>query len=172
MKNRSRIALLIVALFMLCAVSITAYQSMSKIITLVDDGKVTQYETDASSVKELLTQLKVTLGDKDTVQPALETEIEDNMKITIERWKPTVSYTENGETVEFKTGLTTVGDIIDAKGLINAEGLAVEPSLETKITDGMKITVKTKKVETVNETRQIGFETKVVETADLAFGET
>lgn len=172
MKNRSRIALLIVALFMLCAVSITAYQSMSKIITLVDDGKVTQYETDASSVKELLTQLKVTLGDKDTVQPALETEIEDNMKITIERWKPTVSYTENGEAVEFKTGLTTVGDIIDAKGLTNAEGLAVEPSLETKVTDGMKITVKTKKVETVNETRQIGFETKVVETADLAFGET
>ena len=42
MKNRSRIALLIVALFMLSAGSITAYQSASKIITLVDDGKVTQ----------------------------------------------------------------------------------------------------------------------------------
>ena len=172
MKNRSRIALLIVALFMLCAVSITAYQSVSKIITLVDDGKVTQYETDANSVAELLAQLKVTLGDKDTLQPALDTQIEDNMKITIERWKPTVTYIENGVETQFKTGFATVGDIIKAKGLEAAEGLVVEPSQDTKITDGMKITVKTKKVETVMETREIGFETKVVDTTDLAFGET
>ncbi len=172
MKNRSRIALLIVVLFMLGGVSITAYQSVSKIITIVDDGKVTQYETDANSVKELLAQLKITLGDQDTVTPELDTLIEDNMKITIERWKPTVSYTENGKTVRLKTGLPTVGDLIYSKGLKDAEGLVVEPSKETVITDGMKITVKTKRVETVTESRPMGFETEYVETTELAFGET
>ncbi len=172
MKNRSRIALLIVALFMLCGVSITAYQSISKVITLIDDGKVTQYETDASSVEELLEQLEVVLGDKDTLQPASETEIVDNMKITINRWKPTVNFVHNGAAIEIKTSVATVEEIIKAKGLSHTEGLVVEPKLETEITDGMTITVKTTKVEKVLEEQQIGFTKKVVETTDLAFGET
>nr|WP_302597111.1 3D domain-containing protein [uncultured Cellulosilyticum sp.] len=172
MKNRSRIALLIVVLFMLGAVSITAYQSMSKIITLVDDGKVTRYETDASSVQELLTQLEITLNDKDTVDPDLNTKIEDNLRITIDRWKPTVKFVLNGEEVEFKTDFKTVGDIIKAKGLSDEEGITVEPVENTAITDGMKIVVKTKETKTVTEERPMSFETVVKETTDLEAGET
>ena len=63
MKNRSRIALLMVALFMLFAVSIAANQSSSKIITLVDDKQVTHYQTDAQNVQGLLSQLNITLGE-------------------------------------------------------------------------------------------------------------
>ena len=172
MKNRSRIALLIVVLFMLGAVSITAYQSMSKIITLVDDGKVTRYETDASSVQELLTQLEITIDKKDTVKPELDTKIEDNLRITIERWKPTVKFTLNGEEVSFKTDFKTVGDIIKAKGLADEEGLIVEPSLETGITDGLEINVKTREIKTITEERPMSFETIVKETMDLEAGQT
>ena len=172
MKNRSRIALLIVVLFMLGAVSITAYQSMSKIITIVDDGKVTRYETDASSVQELLGQLEITLDAKDDVKPELNTELEDNMRLTIERWKPTVKFTLNGEETSFETDFKTVGDIIKAKGLNEQEGFSVEPSMETPITDGLSIVVKTQEVETVTEERPMSFETVVKETSDLESGET
>lgn len=172
MRNRSRIALLVVVLFMLSAVSITAYQSMSKIITLVDDGKVTRYETDASSVEQLLEQLEVTLGDKDTVNPSLDTKIEDNMQITIERWKPTVSLTLNGDTIKYKTGVATVGDFIKLKGLDGAEGLTVEPTEETAITDGLNIIAKTKEVKEKTEERPMSFETKVKESDTLKAGET
>ncbi len=172
MKNRSRIALLIVVLFMLGAVSITAYQSMSKIITLVDDGKVTRYETDASSVQELLTQLEITLNEKDNVNPELDTKIEDNLRITIDRWKPTVKFVLNGESVEFKTDFKTVGDIIKAKGLSEEEGIAVEPEESTAIKDGMEIVVKTKELKTITEERPMSFETVVKETTDLEAGET
>ncbi len=172
MKNRSRIALLIVVLFMLGAVSITAYQSMSKIVTLVDDGKVTRYETDASSVQELLTQLEITLNNKDTVDPELNTKIEDNLRITIDRWKPTVKFILDGEETQFKTDFKTVGDIIKAKGLNNEEGVSVEPAEDTAITDGMEIVVKTTKTKTVTDERPMSFETVVKETTDLETGET
>ncbi|MBQ1275481.1 MAG: DUF348 domain-containing protein [Cellulosilyticum sp.] len=172
MKNRSRIALLMVALFMLCAVSITANQSSSKIITLVDDKQVTHYETDAQNVQELLTQLEITLGEKDTVEPTLDTEITDNMKITIERWKPTVSVDINGEHKTQKTEAKTVGEFLTSLGLEIKEGDVVEPSTQEAITDGLQITVKTKEVKTETEDRPMSYSTEVVETADMAYGET
>ena len=55
MKNRSRIALLIVALFMLGTGTITAYQSLSKTVAIVEDGKVTQFETLNNTVEDILT---------------------------------------------------------------------------------------------------------------------
>lgn len=172
MKNRSRIALLIVVLFMLGAVSITAYQSASKLITLVDDGKVTRYETDASSVGELLSQLELTLGSKDKVEPQLDTKIEDDMKITIERWKPTVKFTLDGETTQFKTNLATVGDILKAKGLTVGDNLFVKPNVDQKVEDGQEIIVKTKEIKYVTDEREMSYETKVQESADLEAGKT
>ncbi|WP_069999583.1 3D domain-containing protein [Cellulosilyticum sp. I15G10I2] len=172
MKNRSRIALLIVMLFVLGTVTITAYQSLSKVITLIDDGKVTQYQTDANSVGELLKQLEITLEGKDQITPSVDTTIEDNMKITINRWRPTVNFNLNGETIQFKTQLKTVGDIITAKDLQDANALSVTPSLETAIVDNMNISVKTKEIKTVIEDRPIGFNTIEKTTTELNPGET
>jgi 3D (Asp-Asp-Asp) domain-containing protein len=172
MRNRSRIALLVVVLFMLGGVSITAYQSLSKIITLVDDGKVTQYETDASTVNELLQQLEITVDSKDTVTPSLEAKIEDNIKITINRWKPTVRFNVNGESVTFKTNFKTVGEIITAKGLQDEKELSVEPDQTQEITDDMEIIVKTKEVEIIIEDRPVSFDTIEKTTTELNPGET
>ena len=172
MKNRSRIALLMVALFMLSAVSITAYQSMSKIITLVDDKQVTHYQTEANNVQGLLTQLEIKLGDKDTVEPALDTEIKDNMKITIERWKPTVHFSINGEAKAQKTGAKTVGEFLTSLGVTLSEKDVVEPSQDQAIVDNLKVTVKTREVKKEVEDRPMSYNKKVVETTDLAYGET
>ena len=171
MKNRSRIALLMVAMFMLCAVSITAYQSMSKIITLVDDGRVTHYETEAVTIEELLGQLDISLGEKDNIEPALETEITDNMAITIERWKPTVHYSMNGEMQDKVTDSKTVGEFVTSLGLVLSDDVLVEPAQETVISDGMDIAVKTREVKTEVEVRPMSYETKTIESKDLAYGE-
>jgi len=157
---------------MLGTVSITAYQSLAKIITLVDDGKVTQYETDASSVEQLLQQLDVTLGSQDIVVPSRSTTIEENMKITINRWKPTVTFNLNGELISFKTDFKTVGEIISSKGLQNAEALSVTPSQDMAIEDNMEIIVKTKEVKTVVEDRPISFNVIEKTTTELKSGET
>lgn len=172
MKNRSRIALLMVAVFMLCAVSITAYQSVSKVITLVDDKQVTHYETDANTVQELLDKLELTLGDKDQITPALETEITNNMTITIERWKPTVNYTVNGEAKSKLTDAATVGEFLTSVGIELGEEDVISPSKETAITDQMNIDIKTMEVKEETEERSVAYETKYVETDELAAGQT
>lgn len=172
MKNRSRIALLVVALFMLFTVSIAATQSSAKIITIVDDKQVAHYETEAQNVQELLQQLEITLGEKDIIEPMLDAEIIDNMKITIERWKPTVSLNVNGETKIQKTKAQTVDEFLKSLGINIQEGDEVTPSSETSITDGLQIEIKTKEVKTEVEDRPMQYSTKIVETADMAYGET
>lgn len=172
MKNRSRIALLVVALFMLFTVSIAATQSSAKLITIVDDNQVSQYETEAQNVQELLQQLEITLGEKDTVEPAVDTEITDNMEITIERWKPTVSLSVDGEIKTQETKAQTVDEFLKSLGINLQEGDEITPSSETSITDGLQIEVRTKEIKTEVEDRPMGYSTKVVETADMAYGET
>ena len=172
MKNRSRIALLVVALFMLFTVSIAATQSSAKVVTIIDDKQVAHYETEAQNVQELLQQLEITLGEKDAVEPMLDTEITDNMKITIERWRPTVSLKVNGESKSQKTKAQTVDEFLKSLGVNIQEGDEVTPSSETSITDGLQIEVKTKEVKTEVEDRPMQYSTKIVETADMAYGET
>ena len=172
MKNRSRIALLVVALFMLFTVSIAATQSSAKVVTIIDDKQVAHYETEAQNVQELLQQLEITLGEKDAVEPMLDTEITDNMKITIERWRPTVSLKVNGESKSQKTKAQTVDEFLKSLGVNIQEGDEVTPSTETSITDGLQIEVKTKEVKTEVEDRPMQYSTKIVETADMAYGET
>ncbi|MDA3730952.1 3D domain-containing protein [Niameybacter massiliensis] len=171
MKNRIRIALLIVALFMLGTGTITAYQSLSKTVAIVEDGKVTQYETLHQSVSDILAAQEIVLGDKDEVEPSMETAIEDGMKITVTRWKPTVVLTVNGSASTFKTSAMTVGELIDNRHIKLDEHSEVTPALDTPITDDVEVSVKTREVAVEVVQEEIPFEKTVEEVTTLAAGE-
>lgn len=170
MKNRSRIALLIVALFMLGTGTITAYQSLSKTVAIVEDGKVTQYETLNNTVEDILKAQEIVLGEKDVVKPSLDTVIEDGMKIVVEHWKPTVSVDINGEISTFKTTALTVGELIEDRQIKLEEDSVVTPALDTPIEDELTIDINTKEVivEVVQE--DIPYETQIEQTANLGPG--
>lgn len=170
MKNRSRIALLIVALFMLGTGTITAYQSLSKTVAIVEDGKVTQYETLNNTVEDILKAQEIVLGGKDEVEPSLDTTIEDGMKIVIERWKPTVSIDINGTTSTFKTTALTVGELIEDRQIKLDQDSEVTPALDAAIEDGLTINIKTKQVAIEVIQEEIPYETQVEETANLEPG--
>lgn len=171
MKNRSRIAFLIVTLFMLGTGTITAYQSLSKTVTVVDEGKVAEYETFDVYVEDVLQAQGITLSEKDEVIPSLDTQIEAGMKITIDRWQPTVSIKFNENITTFETDSETVGELLEKRHIELAEDSIVEPALDTPITDALEIKVKTKQttVEVIEE--KIPFETVVKETPNLEPGE-
>ena len=171
MKNRIRIALLIVALFMLGTGTITAYQSLSKTVAIVEDGKVTQYETLHQSVKDILKAQEIVLGEKDTVEPDLEEPIEDGMKITITRWKPTVTINVNGTTSTLKTSAMTVGELIENRHIKLDEHSEVTPALDTPITDKLEINIKTREVSIEVVQEEIPFEKRVEEVTTLEPGE-
>lgn len=170
MKNRSRIALLIVALFMLGTGTITAYQSMSKTIAIVDDGKVTQYETLDVYVGDVLANQEVIIGPNDQVEPNIETKLEDGMKIVIERWYPTVSLSYNGEVETFITRKNTVGEVLDAQHIELGEDDECSLGLETIISDGLNIEIKTTEIKTEVIQETIPFETEVRTTNNLDEG--
>ena len=169
MKNRSRIALLIVALFMLG--TITAYQSLSKTVAIVEDGKVTQYETLNNTVEDILKAQEIVLGEKDVVEPSLDTTIEDGMKIVVERWRPTVNVDVNGTTSTLKTIALTVGELIENRHIKIDEHSTITPALDTPVEDGLNVEVKTREVSIEIVQEEIPFEVKVEETANLAPGE-
>lgn len=167
MKSRSRIALLIVLLFILGTGTIAAYQSLSKTIAIVDDGKVTQYETVDVYVGELLESQGITLKEKDTVSPALDTELENGMKVTITRWTPSVTLTVNGNATTFNSKAKNVSELLNDKKIELPEGSSVEPEGTTPITDNIQIVVKTKEVKTQNVEESIPFKTEIKESTDL-----
>lgn len=171
MKNRSRIALLIVVLFVLGTGTIAAYQSLSKTVAIIDDGKVTQYETFDIYVGELLDNHGIILGKNDTVMPSEDSEVVNGMKITIKRWKPTVKVTINAkDTSTFETTAETVEDVIKLKKIELSSEDEVTPSLATKITDELEIAIKTKEVETKTVEEEIPFETETKMTTELNAG--
>ena len=172
MKNRSRIALLIVVLFMLTTGTIAAYQSLSKTIAVIDDGKVTQYETLDVYVGEFLDAQGIILEEKDTVSFDESTVIEDGMKIIISRWKPTISISVNGEdSFIYPTRAKTVQEALEERQIEWTSQDEIAPSLDTDIKEGLQITVKTREVTIEKKEEEIPFETEVIETTDLAYGE-
>ncbi|MGL4362618.1 MAG: 3D domain-containing protein [Cellulosilyticaceae bacterium] len=170
MKNAGRIALLIVVLFILGTGSITAYQSMSSTIAIIDDGKVTQYETLDINVGDVLTKQNIILGNNDNVKPSLDTKVETGMKIVITRWKPTVSLTVNGLTSIFRTESETVEDVLNSRNIELPEGSFVSVPTTAMVQDGMKIEIKTREVATEIYQEEISYDTKVEMTNSLAAG--
>ena len=170
MKNRGRIALLIGALFILGTGSITAYQSMSSTVAIVDDGKVTQYETQDLYVGDVLKSQEIVLGENDSVSPSIDEKVEDGTKIVIERWTPIVTLTVNGETNTFKTKAKTVGEVLLARNITMPEGSESSIPLLTEVTDGLNIEIKTRDVSKEVVQEEIPFETQVETTTALAAG--
>lgn len=171
MKNRSRIALLVVALFMLGTGTIAAYQSLSKTIAIVDDGKVTQYETLDMYVGDILEHQEIVLGPKDEVEPDLDEEIQDGTKIVISRWKPTVTLTLNGESTTFKTDTQNVRELLETKNMTLDADSECSANLEDKIVDGLNVEIKTKETTTKVVEEEIPFAREIQQTTDLKAGE-
>lgn len=156
---------------MLATGSITAYQSRSNTIAIIDDGKVTQYETLDVYVGDVLENQEIIIGEKDKLSHELDEKIKDGDRIFIHRWKPTVSVDVNGVTYTFKTSQKTVGELLEDRRIQLTEESHVSAPLDAELTDGMDIKVKTKEVTTEIVQENIPFETEVKQTKELKYGE-
>lgn len=171
MRIRSRIALLIVVLFLLGTGTIAAYQSYPKTITLIDNGKATQYETTAVLVEEFLASENIQLSEKDNLSVDNNESITQGMEIIITRWNPTVTLILNQKETKMNTKAYTVGQLIYEQEIELGEKGVAEPGLITPIKDGMTITVQTEEKIIEMKEGPIPYETKVTPTADLKPGE-
>lgn len=124
-----------------------------RIVEVFYDGKNQTVPTRAKYVKELLTKLSITVGPKDTVEPALDTPIvEDNFKINVYRARavevidgskktvvqsasksPRIVAKEAGLTLNKEDGASFTRPDEDIKGPLVAERLVVTRSVTIRV---------------------------------------
>jgi uncharacterized protein YabE (DUF348 family) len=88
--------------------------------------------TNADTVKELLSEKEIEIGEHDKVQPDLSKKITGDMKITIEEAFP-LQLVEGGKKQKVWSTSTTVADFLKQQGIKLNKTDRVEPGLDTKV---------------------------------------
>lgn len=171
MRIRNRIALLIVALFVLGTGTIAAYQPQSKSVTITDNGKVTQYETTEVLVGELLASNDIRLQEKDTLSVDVGTSITEGMEIVITRWAPEVIL--NLDKVEMKviTKAYTIDEFVKEQGIVLGNNDTISPKMSESIKAGIEIVIQREKTMIQTREADLPYDVKIETTPDLKPGE-
>lgn len=159
------IFILVVSL-MLCG-----YAWAKKSVVLVCDGNQQAVTTVARNVEKLLASKKITLLDKDEVEPSLDTPLQEGMVVTVHR-AVDFSLAADGVTTAARTRASTVGDVLKEYNIAMAPEDEVVPGLDAPVTPGMLVQVI--RVKTVSEEVivPISYETKKMYTVNLEEGVT
>ncbi len=123
------------------------------------DGEEEQFWTIADTVAEFLEEQDITLTEHDIVQPKIDTELEENMNIYVEK-AFSVILEVGGEEAELWSTATTVENFLEENEVEVKELDRVEPAKDTIIAANDKIRViRVEKVVDVVE-EEIPFETR------------
>lgn len=100
-------------------------------VELTVDGKTTEVATKAATVKDLLTEQKITLGENDEVSEKLDAAITDGMKIVVKR----VEFKEETKTeeVDYKTEEKYSDSLASGTSEVTQEGIKGEKEVTYKV---------------------------------------
>ena len=104
------------------------------------DGRIQRFWWRATTVAEVLKEAEITVDDKDTVTPALDSVVKNQSEIQIER-HAAVTLVEGDQTEKVEMTGKTVQDVLDEKGVELKEHDYVNHSLDAYLEDGMEIQV-------------------------------
>lgn len=155
--------LLILTVCVLAVVLVTK----RKDITLVIDGKTTNVVTYKDTVKAVLSENDIKVGEKDKISPSLDSEIEDNSTITIKR-AIDVTISVDGKTLNILSAEDNVETLLSAEGITLNEKDKIEPSKETKLYAGLAIDITRVENKTETEAVPVEFETVLKTDSSLA----
>lgn len=124
-----------------------AYAGLRSDVTLVVDGQAGQVTTSASTVGELLSAQRITVGPHDVVAPAAATELRDGTRVSVQYGRQ-VTVSVDGAPQTLWTTATDVGGAIAALGLdttgadlstsrsasVGREGLALSVATPKRVT--------------------------------------
>jgi resuscitation-promoting factor RpfB len=91
------------------------YASMHKTVTLSVDGEETEVATFGDDVGDVLTEVGVDLGERDVVQPAVDSAIDDGSRIAV-RYARELTLTVDGDESSYWVTATSVGDALGQIG--------------------------------------------------------
>lgn len=151
--------LAILGILVIAALSTTIYLRL-KNITVVIDGQETNYKTFKTTVEKVLKEENIVLGEKDKIQPELNSKIAKNDKITIKR-AFNVKVAVDGKEIDVLTSEKSVNDVIKGENIVLKEEDKITPSLDTVLSKDMKIEVIRVDSKTIVDSTPINFNTIV-----------
>lgn len=169
--KRQRIKKGAVVLVLVMSLMLCSYAWAKKSVVLVCDGNQQVVTTVAGNVEKLLASQKITLLDKDEVEPSLDTPLQEGMVVTVHR-AVDFSLAADGATTAARTRASTVGDVLTEYNIAVGPEDEVVPGLDAPVTPGMLVQVI--RVQTVSEEviAPISYETKKEYTVNLEEGVT
>lgn len=138
-----------------------------KTITVVIDGNPTQIKTFKATVRTALEKENIHIGPKDKVEPSLDSKIFNNSTINIKRAVNVKLAVDNKE-LDVLTSDDDVASVIKAEGIILREQDKINPSMDTKLKEGLKIEVIRVDTKTFTESQTLSFKTVIKNDSNLA----
>lgn len=115
------------------------YQGTKEEVQLVVDGQEQKILTHKENVREVVEMMGYSLENYE-VTPAVETSVEDGLKVIIEP-KRTITVKVDGKEVQHVTTAKTVEEALVSQGVLLASADQTFPEKTTKITDNLEIEV-------------------------------
>lgn len=169
LSKRARIILMIISILILCTVTLGAVEMNQ--VTLIDNNISTNYSTNADTVADFLNENNIEVTRYDKVTPSVNTKLEANNVITIER-AISVNIIIDGEETQVNTSKATVGELLDEKHVVLNENDLINWGNNVSLKEDMDIEIKTyQEIMVQGEPEKIEFQIEEIETEELLKGE-
>jgi len=155
-KNHHIAVVLLAVLVIACTFSVFTWAD--KGVTVVVDGRTAYHKTDGETVADVLAEVDIDLEKGDLVAPLPEQAVVDGTEIVVRQAVP-VTVECNGTPVEVNVIGSTVADALVAAGIDPSVGIAVDPPVDTMLSDEMTITATDLFLRVVKEDAPVPFET-------------
>lgn len=154
-------------LFLAIAACITVIFLNRKVITIFIDGQPQEVVTFKRNVGMVLKSKKISLGSKDKIEPPLDAEVAHKGTISIKR-AVNVNIAADGKELTLLSSEENIGDMLKTEGItLNPED-KISPTIETKLTQDMKIQIVRVETKEFTESFPIDFKTIVNYDSSLA----
>lgn len=148
-----------------------ALADVPKTINLsVDNNEITEIQTSAKNVEDLLIELGYKL-DEIKISTNLEDAIRNNYQLEIDT-KKTINFSNEGNNLMVSTYTNNVEDFLNELDVDYDSDDIINPSLETSIKNGESVTYDNVVVENYTEKEEVPFEKSNEYTFDLAYGKS
>ncbi|HSN59181.1 MAG TPA: 3D domain-containing protein, partial [Clostridiaceae bacterium] len=141
----------------LIAASVAVFSTMKQ-ITIAVDGKAHKVTTFSSSYAEVLESENIKVGPKDKAAPGLDSKVENGSTLNITR-AVNVKVAVDGTSLAFESAAANVGEMLAAEGVNIADQDKVTPAKDSKLQDGLEISVVRVNTTDITEVSPLDFST-------------
>lgn len=172
--RRTHVVISLVLILSTLSGTLTAYAQGLFDVRVVINGKWHVYNTMDKTVGELFEKNNIKLNEKDIIDVSLDTPIDKDMVININKAEKVTFVIDNKKSIDFLTNNTKLGLALKEFNEEKNQNVYLNEgqSSASTVKDGMKIYVSTYKEEIKTTTQEIKFDTKTVENPNLPAGQT